>query len=214
MAISVTTVTTGRWRTNCYLVADSTGKSVIIDPGNEPETIIAEIENKGIQPLAILNTHGHYDHVSAVDPIKKRFAVPFYLHSGDDKLLRQAKFYQKLFDGSGPIEIPQIDEYLDRVRLPLTFGALSFDVVHTPGHTSGSVCFLLQDCLFTGDTLFKGGIGRLDLPGADRTLMARSLATLGRMPAELNVYPGHGATTVLGLEMSENTALREATGCA
>lgn len=208
MQITVQRITTGRWQQNCYIVADRIGCAVIIDPGDDSKSIIALIEEAGTLPLAILCTHGHHDHIGAVSPLRTRYKVPFYLHSKDQIILRGANLYRTLFDKSPPIEIPTVDKWLDENAL-LNFSKLSLRVLHTPGHTPGGVSFLLAGRLFAGDTILKGQIGRVDLPGGDRVALALALRMIVELPSTTQIYPGHGETTDLALELASNAELLE-----
>jgi glyoxylase-like metal-dependent hydrolase (beta-lactamase superfamily II) len=141
--------------------------------------------------LAILNTHGHFDHVGEVQNLKNKFGCPFYLHSKDEKLLKTANFYLKLFEGEDKILIPKIDYYLDYLKI-LHVGNFFIEIFPTPGHTEGSVSFFINNFLFSGDVLFKNDIGRLDLPGGNATKMKESLMMVAALSEEVLIYPGHG----------------------
>lgn len=200
----------GKWLENCYAVHDAAGHCVIIDPGSSPERIAGFVEDKQLRPLAILNTHAHYDHIGAVEALKRKFGTPFYLHSKDRALLSHANLYRALFDGDALISLPSVDRFVDRIETPIRKGELSIDVLWTPGHTPGGVCFLIEDALFSGDTLLHQKIGRVDLPGGDREALYVSLRKLKRLPPETRVYPGHGDTTTLGDELKHNRAFLRA----
>lgn len=192
---------TGKWRENCYVLSDSKGDAVVVDPGGNAEAIIRYAAASKLRVRAIVNTHAHYDHVGAVAAIRHRFKTPFYLHTADKKLLRSANLYRKVFDGTAPIDIPEVDAALEKVKT-LVCGSLKFRVISTPGHTPGSVCLLAQGNLFTGDLLFKGKVGRTDLPGGDKKALKASLKRLSRLPPDTMVYPGHGGSTTLSKEMN------------
>lgn len=195
---------------NCYAVHAPQGHCVIIDPGGSPKYIAEFIEDKQLRPLAILNTHAHYDHIGAVEALKNKFEMPFYLHSKDLALLSHANLYRALFDGDALISLPSVDCFLDRIETPIQKGELSIEVLCTPGHTPGGVCFLIEDALFSGDTLLPGKIGRVDLPGGDREELCVSLQQLKDLPPETRVFPGHGEPTTLGDELKQNQPLLEA----
>lgn len=209
-AIFAEQIIAGRWQANCYVVHKITGDALIVDPGDEPGRIIDYVERKRLRICAILGTHGHHDHIGAVTTLKNAFAVPFYLHSGDVRLLKYANLYRQMCDGSDPIVPPSVDYHIDKVEIPIRVGEFSIDVLFTPGHTRGGVCFLIGDFLFTGDTLLNGRVGRVDLPGADRTALCDSLRKLSVLPPETKVCPGHGRTTTLLEEWRANRELREA----
>jgi hydroxyacylglutathione hydrolase len=205
--------TTGKWRENCYVVGDEQGNAVVIDPGDDFETIVDYLVESGLRLLAILNTHGHYDHVGAVAPLRSAFGVPFYLHENDLKLLRHTNLYRKLFDGERPIVIPPVDRFCDERQYPLTFGGLQFRILHTPGHTSGGVSFVSGSDVFTGDTLFRGAVGRIDLPGGNERELRASLRKLSRLDPEMAIHPGHGRPSTIGTELKDNVQLRKVLEC-
>ena len=209
MPLAVVTIPNGRWKENCYMVVDGSAHTLVIDPGSDATQIVTAIEKVGLKVLAVLNTHGHYDHMGAVAPLQTRFSVPFYLHSADEKILKGANLYMKVFEGSEPVTIPRVDRYLDREELPITIGDFEVQVRFTPGHTPGSVCFGIQEVLFTGDTLLKGKVGRVDLPGGDKDALRQSLTGLGKINPDMRIYPGHGAPSTIGDELQSNLQWRE-----
>jgi len=186
---------------------------VVIDPGDDFETIVDYVVESGLRLLAILNTHGHYDHVGAVALLRSAFGVPFYLHRNDLKLLRHTNLYRKLFDGERSIVIPPVDRFCDELQHPLTFGGLEFQILHTPGHTSGGVSFVSDSDVFTGDTLFRGAVGRIDLPGGNERELRASLRKLSRLDPEMVIHPGHGRPSTIGAELRDNAPLRKALEC-
>jgi hydroxyacylglutathione hydrolase len=194
--LRVETITSGRWRENCYIVHLEDGAAVAIDPGEGAEEIIAAIETNRLELKAIVNTHAHYDHVSGVSELKQRFGVPFHLHSADRRLLMQANFYRSIFGGERAITIPEIDVDL-ATSGQLEFGEMRIDVIPSPGHTSGGVSLLVDGMLFTGDNLLGKRIGRTDLPGGDAAALRETIQALFRLPRETIVYPGHGRPTTL-----------------
>jgi hydroxyacylglutathione hydrolase len=209
MSLAVVTIPNGRWKENCYLVVDGSARALVIDPGSGATQIVTAIEKVGLKVLAVLNTHGHYDHMGAVAALQSRFGIPFYLHSADEKILKSANLYMKVFEGSEPVTIPRVDRYLDREELPIVIGDFEVLVRFTPGHTPGSVCFGIQEVLFTGDILLKGKVGRVDLPGGDKDALRQSLAGLGKINPDMRIYPGHGAPSTIGDELQSNPQWRE-----
>jgi glyoxylase-like metal-dependent hydrolase (beta-lactamase superfamily II) len=204
---------TGRWKENCYVVSDEQANAVVIDPGDDFATIGAYLRESGFRLLAILNTHGHYDHVGAVAPLRAAFGAPFHLHQKDLTLLRHTNLYRKLFDGDRSIEVPEVDRFCDEIDTPLTFGGLQFRVLHTPGHTPGGLSFVSGPDVFTGDTLFRGAVGRIDLPGGNARDLCTSLHKLSRLDPELAIHPGHGRASTIGAELKDNAAFRKALEC-
>ena len=204
MSSSIQKIPNGGWRQNCYLIFNDQKEALIIDPGSDESKIVEEVTEKGLNTIAILNTHAHYDHVGAVESLKQRFQIPFYLHSGDQKLLKQANLYRQLFGGSVVLSIPEIDYYFDELKKPLRLGSFLIKIIHTPGHTVGSCCLLVDGYLFTGDTLFKGKVGRTDLPGGNAKALGRSLVQLRSVQRDAVVCPGHGKTSVVHEELKNN----------
>ena len=208
--LTIKRIITGEWEENCYIINDIHQNAIVIDPGARGIDIIGYIKSNKLHFHAILNTHAHYDHIGAVEELKKEFTVPFYLHSQDLRLLKHANFYVKLFHGAGPVSIPDIDFYLDKMENPLVFEEMIIRIHFTPGHTNGSVCFSINNCLFTGDTIFGGNIGRTDLPGGNKSLLGKSLKIITELPENTVIYPGHGESTILSRELQYNKKFIEA----
>lgn len=191
-------IVTGSLRENCYTVADAGGDALIIDPGDDSERIAAHLTTRELDLLAVLVTHAHHDHIAAAVEVSESMGAPVHLHSADAPVLRRANFYRVLGQSEAPILIPSIDVDLAG-REVLRFASMEVGVLHTPGHTPGSVCFSIGDDLFTGDTLFANDIGRTDLPEGDCELLAASLGLLAeRYPATTVIRPGHGEPARLG----------------
>jgi hydroxyacylglutathione hydrolase len=193
----IKTFLNGKWRQNCYLVTNFWRQALIIDPGSDPEGISELVSELGVQPVAVLNTHAHYDHVGAVSALLQKYEVPFFLHGHDEKLLKQANLYKMLFEAKNNIPIPHFEK--DFAKGPEVFSVAGFNVkvIHTPGHTAGSVCLVIGDALFSGDTLMPGGPGRTDLPGGDKVKLRDSLQKLRELPEDYMVYAGHGKPFML-----------------
>lgn len=183
--------------TNCYLVWGQNSEScVIIDPAASPERILNRAAQLGKTVQAILLTHGHFDHVGGVKAVAEKTGCAVYLCTQDLTLP------PRLTDG--PLYYTQPYGEGDIVQA----ANLTFQVLHTPGHTAGSVCLITEDALFSGDTLFAGTCGRTDIPGSSPVAMARSLARLGALPGDYTVYPGHGRSSTLSYERQTNPYLR------
>lgn len=212
----------GAWGTNCYLVAPAAGEEcVIIDPGHRAAPGVAEtIARHRLKPVAVVLTHGHFDHVASVVPVCGAHGVPAWLHPGDRYMLADPakalgeRIGQPLLAGLTVGEPDDLRELTDGTTLELA--GLALTVAHAPGHTRGSVTFRLparQDVpqvLFSGDLLFAGSIGRTDLPGGDHAEILRSLARVC-LPLDdaTVVLAGHGPQTTIGHERASNPYLRE-----
>ena len=192
---------------NCSIVADEkTGKAIIVDPGAEAEKIIEVAENFDV--IAIVNTHGHIDHVGQVRRVKERFGVPFYLHPEDIYLIED-EIWKGFASYIKAEPCPPPDEYLeDNMELPV--GDLKIRVIHTPGHTPGLCCLYIEEekVLIAGDLLFKGSVGRWDLPGGDPQKLKRSLERIfTELTDDTIVVCGHYEETTIGHERQFNPYL-------
>ena len=187
----------GAYQTNCYLVwGEDSPSCVVIDPGYEPETILYEVKKLGKEIAAILLTHGHFDHVGAVKDLAAETGCPVYLCPEDLSMPAQMT--------AGPLYYTNTYAEGDFVEL----AGLSFKVLHTPGHTPGSVCLMCENAIFSGDTLFWGSCGRTDLPGGSWSTIRVSLKRLADLLGDYDVYPGHGDSTTLSFERKMNPYLR------
>lgn len=186
------TVTTGPLKQNGYLVFTEAGSGVIIDPGSDPDAYRDRITMLGFVPKAIINTHGHFDHIGAVQDLCDEYEIPFYLHPADFALARRANLYRIAFKSNSPIRTPECIKPMPAAGLWKVLPGLEFDIMHTPGHTPGGVCFLIEDCLLSGDTLLGRGAGPTNLPGGDKALIVSSVDRLSQLGRGITVYPGHG----------------------
>lgn len=195
------------WMCNCYIIQNGT-EALIIDPGGNYELLKNCLVD--IQPKAILVTHGHYDHITNVAALKREYNIPFYIHSGDARLIKHANFYIKLMDGKMKemIEIPKVDHFIENDSA-LDFGFVTVNAMHTPGHTAGSICYSFDDNLFTGDLLLKNDIGRSDLPGGNLEKLRLSVQKINKVFDNPVVFPGHGDNSTLASEREFNTAFIE-----
>lgn len=188
--VDVERFVSGEWAQNGYLVCEG-DDAVVIDPGGAFDDIVSAVSAGALHVHAVLNTHAHYDHLGAVTRVVETYGAPFHLHPADADLLPRANFYRTLFLGHEPIAIPALDVELSEGSLQ--FGSLEIEVLHTPGHTPGSVCFRVGTDVFTGDTLMKDKIGRTDLPGGDRDLLDASIREIAeRYSGDIVAHPGHG----------------------
>ena len=189
-------LTLGDYQTNCYILREAGEKTCcVVDPGYEPETILSFLEEKGLTLGAILLTHGHFDHVGAVRLLAAETGCRVYLCKEDLALPPM------LTDGA----LYYTDSYQDGDTLSLW--GLTIRVLQTPGHTPGSVCLLIEDSMFAGDTLFAGSCGRTDLPGGNSRAMRDSLSRLAALTENYTVYPGHGGSSTLAREKQYNPYL-------
>jgi glyoxylase-like metal-dependent hydrolase (beta-lactamase superfamily II) len=186
----------GMLLTNCYLVGHlETEEAILIDPGTNREAearkILKEIESNGFEVKYIVNTHGHPDHTGGNKFFRETTGAPILIHEYDAPMLKGPFADRTLLDG-------------DSVHV----GATVLRILHTPGHSQGSICLLGKDLIFTGDTLFAGSIGRYDLPGSSIEEIKESLKKLMILPDHMKVYPGHGPTSTIGEEKRNNPFLQ------
>jgi len=207
MSLEVTTFVNGRWRQNCYIASSGTD-SLVIDPGSQAADLIKLIEERDWRIHGILNTHGHFDHVGAVADVKDRYSTPFYLHAADELLLKRANLYRMLFEAKDPVRIPAVTHDISKLPEAFEVGPFSISWISTPGHTAGSVCFRIENYLFSGDTLMQNAIGRTDLPGGNHDQLLGSVRKLQSLPQETIVCGGHGPRTTLQQEFSPESRIR------
>ena len=195
--IQIRTLTLGAYQTNCYMVwGGESRECVVIDPGYDAPQILEAAGKLGKSICAILLTHGHFDHVGAVRDLAAETDCPVWLCAEDTQLpevFTAGKLYYTNTYSEGDT---------------VTAAGVTFHVLHTPGHTPGSVCLMAEDVLFSGDTLFAGSCGRTDLPGGDWATILRSLRRLQCLQTDYTVCPGHGETTTLFAEKQYNPYMR------
>lgn len=202
----------GPIQTNCYIVSNKEKDCLIFDPGEEGVRIVNELRKNGLNPLAILLTHTHFDHIGGVDAIRATYNIPLYVHEKEVEWLADP-----MKNGSGKYaELPNYivkkpeEEHIIRKEGEMTIGAFTFTVTHTPGHSPGSVSFIFKDDAFAivGDTLFEQSIGRTDLIGGSMNVLLKSIHDkLLTLPEDTIIYPGHGDYTTPGAEMDSNPFL-------
>ncbi len=200
----------GPFEVNCFLVWNKPEETLVIDPGAEAGNLGAALERRGLTPAAVLLTHGHIDHLSALPEFQKRYPVPVYLHEGDHfwpthyltdpfppygtlpEIPKDLRGFPEGGSGAADVVLPEAP-------------SIPFSVYSTPGHSKGSCCFLFEGGhLFSGDTLFWRSIGRTDFEGGSFREIKTSLNVLRTLPPELRVYPGHGPFTTLADELESN----------
>ena len=227
MSTDVRMFTVGPVQENAYIVSAGreSGRAVVVDPGEESERLLAAAQALGVQVEAVLVTHCHFDHIGAVAPVARATGAPVYCPEIERPLLSDIMTWVPA--GFGPFESWE-PEHTVKGGERLTLAGLEIEVVSTPGHSPGHVTYAIAaaaaapaeassaepagqaPALLSGDVLFQGSVGRVDLPGGDWSVLERSIATLvERFPAETVVYPGHGGVTTLGRELQTNPFLAE-----
>lgn len=197
----------GELETNCYVVWDSTGQTLIIDPADDAEAILELVRQENLCVTAVVLTHAHFDHMLAAQSVCDTTNAPLYVGAGDADAMTDAnRNLSAWFDPSHIIRVPHYRVLHEGDVLPV--GEMSFTVMETPGHTPGCICLKHDGHLFSGDTLFADSIGRLDFPGGNTNDMIASLHRLMLLPPETRVYPGHGSATTIGREVEHNPYLQ------
>ncbi len=195
----------GELEANCYILADEkTKRAIIIDPGEEAEKILWVIKQNKLKVIHIINTHAHIDHIGANDILREKTGASLLIHSVDAHLLKNIEMNLSTMIDKGREFLPP-DKLLkdgDGIKID----QICLQVLHTPGHTPGSIClYVKDDRVFTGDTLFSGSVGRVDLPGGSFTDLQNSIREkLLTLPDEVIVHPGHGPDTTIGKEKKSN----------
>jgi len=205
---SVERVRNGVFTSNSYICATADpGSCILVDPGLDRPLIDAALERSGLQPRAVLCTHGHFDHVGSAGDYQRRFDIPVYLHRADTRTARGANFLMMAFKINARIVLPTFELVDDGTTLQAGGDELRY--LHVPGHTPGSSVVLFRGHAFTGDTLYRDGVGLVSLPGEDETQLRQSILGLwDRLPDDTDVHPGHGGAGPFGAIKRENTALR------
>jgi len=204
--------TVGALYTNCYVVGcNETKEAIIIDPGFDTglvaKRILREAVQLELQIKYIVNTHGHSDHISGNGMVKKLTAAPILIHEYDAPMLTKATENLTMLLGFRTVSLPPADRMLHNGDT-IEVGEVMLRVLHTPGHTRGSISILGDDVVFTGDTLFAGSIGRTDLPGSSPKEIMSSLKKLIVLSDHIKVYPGHGPVSTIGEEKKSNPFLQ------
>jgi glyoxylase-like metal-dependent hydrolase (beta-lactamase superfamily II) len=199
----------GVFQVNSYLLAcEKTGKIVIVDPGDEPEILLRRLDQLKAEPVAILNTHGHVDHVAGNAVIKREFAIPAFLHRADRFLVENFPAQAAMFGLELEPPPPPDGELVPGETFD--FGECTLRILHTPGHSPGSVTLVHENDAISGDVLFADSIGRTDLPRGDLPTLLRSIDdVLVPLGDEMRIHPGHGPQTTIGRERRSNPFLRK-----
>ncbi len=194
--------------TNCYVVSTNADNAIVFDPGYEVEKILDYVNGNDLTVKMIVLTHGHFDHIWELAKFKEKTGAPVYIHKDDADMLHDsyknvADFFMiRGFQGTSA-------DFLLNGGDVLTLDEVEFKVIHTPGHSQGSVCYVFDDIIISGDTLFEGSIGRTDMYGADIKALLKSLQLLKDLKGDYVVYPGHGAKTTLEREIKTNPYMKD-----
>ncbi len=207
MTLDVMRLELGPIGTNCYLVRETgASEAVVVDPGGDPAEIRLALASRGARCVGILLTHGHWDHLGGVADLADGTGAPVHMAEDERFLLEQINDYVP----PGIHLRPRTPDVLLRGDESLELAGLSFETLRVPGHSPAHLAYAANGCLFSGDVLFAGSVGRTDLPGSDPELLAASIASLvERFPPETVLYPGHGPATTLGHEVATNPFLAE-----
>lgn len=199
----------GPLQTNAYILSLSDGTCVIFDPGSEGEKFVRYIDEQGYQPLAILLTHAHFDHIGAINDVVKKWPVPVYIHENEKEWLSDPLLNGSAYFIGEQVKVAHVPHCLQTDTV-LTIGPFTFELLETPGHSPGSVSYYCREieAVISGDVLFAGSIGRTDLPGGNYEQLMQSIHDrLLVLPEETVVLPGHGPETTIGAEMDTNPFL-------
>jgi glyoxylase-like metal-dependent hydrolase (beta-lactamase superfamily II) len=198
----------GSLSANCYVIGNAgTQEGMVIDPGGNPEKILEAITDSGFNIQTIVLTHGHSDHIAALFDIQDRTGADVAIHIDDADFLEGRGAHSSMFGIS--YKTPENPDRLLREGDIIEMGKTRFVVIHTPGHTPGSICLLTDNKVFTGDTLFYRGIGTTLMPGSSRQQLINSIQTrLMVLPDDFRIYPGHGRETTIGHERTNNPYIR------
>lgn len=201
--MKVTKLTVGELEENCFIITAPDSTAIVIDPGAEGEVIAAEIESRGLSLRKILLTHGHFDHIGAAAWLKERYGAQVYVSRPDEVMLSDREKSGALIAPYIPFHPVEAD---GRVRDGDTIceGSMRIKVMETPGHSAGSVCYIVNGCIFVGDTVFRGSVGRTDLYSGDPRQLSESLKKLASLDEDYKLYCGHGADTTLEAEKKFN----------
>lgn len=208
---TITTVQNGIFPSNTYILTDTgSGTSVIIDPGLDTEALRSSIAQHNIHPVGIIATHGHFDHIGGVYVLQEKYKIPYYLHEVDLKISRSANFYLKMVKLQHKITTPVPDHLFQGKQEQFSITPFDFTMYNFPGHTDGSCILQFGDNLFSGDILYKKGLGFNHFPGEDKNKLRNSVQEIFALfPEDMMIYPGHGEPARLGDIKRDNKELRD-----
>jgi len=189
----------GELQANCYLL-ENEGKALLIDPADDANFLLENIQRKNLELIALLATHGHFDHCMGVGEIQMSFNVPLFIHKNDQFLIDRLESTAHHFLGHTQMIVPPSN--IEYIHPKLTIEGFKFQVIETPGHTPGGACYYFPEekVIFTGDTLFAGGIGATNHTYSRKKDLWNSLKTILALPEETTIYPGHGESSYVGQE--------------
>lgn len=196
----VKAIVTGMYEENCYILINEKTKScAIVDPGDEAFKIEKVIEDLNVTPKFIILTHAHFDHVGAVKVLQDKYKIPFYMHENEEAYVKN--------DNTVFGNLDKAEKFIKDGEI-INLDNIEIKVIHTPGHTKGGVCYLADNKLISGDTLFQGSVGRADFPGGDMNELIQSIKSqLLNIGDDVEVYPGHGPKTTIAFEKKMNPFL-------
>lgn len=205
--MKVQTLILGALPTNCYIVSNNSNKAVVIDCGDEAIKVLSYAKKENLIIKKILLTHGHFDHMGAAAEIVEKTGATVYIHENDKKMLSSKTLslseFLPDFKFNPVYNVTTIDEG-DIIKQD----ELEFSVIHTKGHTKGGVCYICEDCIFSGDTLFRGNVGRTDFPGGNFDEIIESVQKIAKLEGNFKVYPGHDMPSTLDHERKSNMYIK------
>lgn len=209
--MKVSTYILGSFGTNCYFITNDViptdNRVAIVDPGSDAQKILSKLNERQLCCSHILLTHAHFDHIMALEELRKATGAPVYIHVSDADMLTDNDLNcMNIFCKNSVILTPAEHTVNDGDKIDLPGG--TFTVMHTPGHTPGSVCYVSENIAICGDTIFRNNIGRYDLPRGDFAKLITSLKKIASLPDNTRLYPGHGASTTVGREKDYNIYLK------
>ena len=197
----------GELNANCYLVETAPGRCVAVDIGGSPRMFLEYLKMQRLNLTKILLTHGHFDHIGGVEEVRAATGAEVYIHESDAPMLSSSS--ASLHSAMSIMPFTPVTDYTSlKGDCYINDGDCSFHVLHTPGHTHGSVCYIVNDVMFSGDTLFCCSVGRTDFPGGDAHYMMQSMELLASLEDDYKVYPGHNENTTLSYEKQNNPYMR------
>lgn len=203
--IEIMTLVLGYVSTNCYIVSNEKKEALIVDPAASADQIIDKINQKDLKPIAILLTHAHFDHIGAIDELCQKYDIPLYVH---EKEVIKLKDSTENLSMSYGIDLTVKAKPILLSEKKFKIGGFEIKYFNTPGHTIGGVCYLIEEHILTGDTLFAGSVGRTDFPGGSMKNQVSSIRMLiSELSPNIKVYPGHGPSTTIGIEAKSNPFL-------